>query len=122
MKGTISLKINNISTYMTQIDQLAESPRQLVAGIEWHVHALPSVVDNVTYLACYLEGANESAWTAWVDANFGIVAENGGGFGNEKNFRKRLMGTKPLVTGWGWKKFVKSEVFSDICGKVKYVL
>ncbi|KAH7680207.1 speckle-type POZ protein-like protein, partial [Aphelenchoides avenae] len=111
-KRTITLKINNVSTYMTKIGQRIHSPAQQVAGIGWHVFAYPSVVDKATYLSCYLEGANENKWTAWVDATFRIVKKKGGRFGNEYNFRK-LMGKEPLGIDWGWKKFVPAKELLD---------
>ncbi|KAH7716810.1 BTB/POZ domain-containing protein [Aphelenchoides avenae] len=105
-KRTILLKINNISTYMTKIVQRSESPRHQVAGIEWYILTYPQVVNNITYLSCYLAGANENKWTAWVNATFRIFKKNGGRFGNEYSFRKKLMGKEPLADCCGWPKFV----------------
>ncbi|KAH7716798.1 BTB/POZ domain-containing protein [Aphelenchoides avenae] len=107
-KGTITLKLNDVSTYMTEMDQLSESTRQQVAGIEWCIRAYPQVLDNGTYLSCYLRGENASKWTAWVDATFRIV-KNGGEFGNQYSFRK-LLGNFTLGNNWGWPKFVTSEM------------
>ncbi|KAH7713534.1 hypothetical protein AAVH_19121 [Aphelenchoides avenae] len=74
-KGTITLKINNVSTYMTQTGQRTRSPLQQVAGVAWRIYAYPAVFDNTTYLGCFLEGVNASKWTAWVDASFQIVKD-----------------------------------------------
>ncbi|KAH7713535.1 Protein BATH-24 [Aphelenchoides avenae] len=81
---------------MTQIGQRTKSPRQ-------------QVVDNATYLVCRLVAENEWKWSAAADATFLIVKKNGNGFGNEKSFRKRLMGKEPLAGSLGWTKFVTSE-------------
>ncbi|KAH7716809.1 BTB/POZ domain-containing protein [Aphelenchoides avenae] len=107
--GTLTLKVNDIYTYMTKIGELTESPPQQVAGIGWHVLAFPSVVDKMTYLSCYLAGENASKWTAWVDATFRIVKHGGGVFNNVIRFRKKLMGKTPLGDDWGWKMFVTSQ-------------
>ncbi|KAH7713538.1 Protein BATH-38 [Aphelenchoides avenae] len=107
LKETLTLKISNISTYSRKIGQRTESPRRQVAGIEWHILAYPTVVDNVTYLGCYLAGTNAFKWSASVDANFAIVTKNRRGTGN--SFRKRLMGKEPLADTLGWSNFVTSE-------------
>ncbi|KAH7660474.1 hypothetical protein AAVH_43741, partial [Aphelenchoides avenae] len=107
--GTLTLKISNISTFMTKIDQRIQSPRQQVAGLRWFIYAYPTMVDNVTYLSCFLAGASAFKWSASVDATFRIVKKNGGGFGNETSFSKKLMGKKPLDEGFGYRTFAKSE-------------
>ncbi|KAH7716808.1 hypothetical protein AAVH_15757 [Aphelenchoides avenae] len=90
--GRITLKINNISVFMTKTGQRSESPRHQVAGIQWYIRAYPQAVDNVTYLSCYLRGENANKWTASVDATFRIVKKNGDGFGEESSFRADLLG------------------------------
>ncbi|KAH7716805.1 Protein BATH-38 [Aphelenchoides avenae] len=107
--GTLTLKINKVSTYMTKIGERTRSPTQQVAGIGWHVFAYPSVVDKVTHLSCFLSGENASKWSAWVDATFRIVKANAGGLGKEASFRKQLIGKEPLGKDWGWNKFVTSK-------------
>ncbi|KAH7716802.1 BTB/POZ domain-containing protein [Aphelenchoides avenae] len=109
-KGTLMLKINNVSTYMTKIRQRIESPKLLVAGIEWYIQAHPVVIDNVTGLSCYLRGENASKWTAWVDVTFRIVKQNGGGFGN-----KLLNAANGFVVGDSVEIRVDISV-TDVCG------
>ncbi|KAH7709392.1 hypothetical protein AAVH_23364 [Aphelenchoides avenae] len=117
--GTITLKITNVSTYMTEIGQSTESPSHQVAGIGWQVSAHPSTVDEITYLSCFLSGENASKWSACVDATFRIIKAVGGGFGNEATLRKQLMGKNPLEHGWGWRVFVSSkELLSAVNGYV----
>ncbi|KAH7709386.1 BTB/POZ domain-containing protein [Aphelenchoides avenae] len=107
--GTLTLKIDNISAYMTKIGVHTQSSPQQVAGIGWRALAYPQVVDNVTYLSCYLVGYHSSKWSAWVDATFRIVKANRGGFGEESSFHADLLGKHPLVEGLGYREFVKSE-------------
>ncbi|KAH7709367.1 Protein BATH-38 [Aphelenchoides avenae] len=114
-KITIALKINNVSIFMKKIGERTRSPLQEVAGIGWQLLAYPSVVDNTTYLSCFLEGVNASKWTAWVDATFRIVKKNGEGIVNNFSFRK-LMGKAPLGNGWGWEKFGASKVIKNAVG------
>ncbi|KAH7709387.1 Protein BATH-7 [Aphelenchoides avenae] len=104
----VTLKLNDVSAYMTKIGRHTESPPLQMAGIWWHILVYPSVVDKITYLSCYLVGENARKWTAWVDATFRIVNANGG-FGNELSFRKVLMGKTPLGDSEGWKEFIMSE-------------
>ncbi|KAH7716804.1 hypothetical protein AAVH_15753 [Aphelenchoides avenae] len=127
--GTLKLKINNISSYMKQVGKQARSPPQHVAGIEWHVLAYPSVVDKITRLSCFLVGENSCRWTAWVDATFRIVKDDGG-LGEEASFRRKLLGKEPLKTpetgrllsagsGFVVDDFVEIRVdfsVSDVCG------
>lgn len=108
VKGTLTLKISNVSAYMRKIGQSVRSPRQQVAGLGWHIEVYPSVDGNTTYLECYLEGTNAFKWSASVDATFRLVKKNGG-FGKERSFRKQL-GSEPLAGDQGWDKFVTSEV------------
>ncbi|KAH7713531.1 hypothetical protein AAVH_19118 [Aphelenchoides avenae] len=56
VKGRFTLKIANISTFMTKIGQRIQSPRQQMGGLGWHIETRPQVVDNITNLACYLRG------------------------------------------------------------------
>ncbi|KAH7699942.1 BATH-38 protein, partial [Aphelenchoides avenae] len=107
VKGTLTLKISNVSAYMRKIGQSVRSPRQQVAGLGWHIEVYPSVDGNTTYLECYLEGTNAFKWSASVDATFRLVKKNGG-FGKERSFRKQL-GSEPLAGDQGWDKFVTSE-------------
>ncbi|KAH7704690.1 Protein BATH-38 [Aphelenchoides avenae] len=106
--GTLTLKICNVSTYMTKIGQRIHSPQRQVAGLGWHVLVYPSVVDKTTYLSCFLVGTNAFKWSASVDATFRIVKKYGG-FGKENSFRKQPFGKEPLAEMRGWPKFVGSE-------------
>ncbi|KAH7713536.1 BATH-38 protein [Aphelenchoides avenae] len=108
VKGSLTLKISNISTYMTKVGQRIRSPPQQLAGLGWCIEASPKVIDNVSYLSCYLMSVNAYKWSASVDATFRIVKKNGG-FGNETILHKKVMGKKPLAESWGWEKFISSE-------------
>ncbi|KAH7711747.1 Protein BATH-38 [Aphelenchoides avenae] len=127
--NVLKLKISNISTFMTKIHQRSESPRQQVAGIEWYILAYAQVIDNVTYLSCFLEGKNASKWTAWVDVSFRIV-KGGGEFGAEGSFR-HLMGNEPLENVVGCGQWLRGRRLggnpvdlsvTDVCGDSFHVL
>ncbi|KAH7716827.1 Protein BATH-38 [Aphelenchoides avenae] len=117
-KGTITLKLNNFSTYMTQIGQFIESPRQQVAGIEWHVvvYPSPSVDNDATCLWCFLVGVKANKWTAWVDATCRFVMLSDDKLVRRAYIRRKLMGKEPLLDDCGW--FVTPENLTALNGLV----
>ncbi|KAH7711331.1 Protein BATH-38 [Aphelenchoides avenae] len=119
VKGTLTLKIANISTYMTKIGQRIQSPRQQVAGLGWHLRAFPSVVDNVIYLECRLVGENAFSWSAKMTATFKMV-KNDGRLANEKRFVMRLFGNvnEALCDNLGFSLITREDLLSDANGYV----
>jgi len=112
VKGVLSLKICNVSTYLMKVGQRINSPRKLVASLGWHIQADTEVVNNVTYMKCFLVGANTFRWSASVDATFNIVKKTRrrNGSDSEHSFTDKLMGREPLHCDWGFPKFVTKEV------------